>query len=389
MRLQSVVRIRLETHPVSNRILFIFCFLNLNMGISGALGGSQKKFKKWRLFRATDYVSLMWPCFELSRIHGLFPYKVTSGPTIVASKPGYIFSTLMTTVNVIFTGIIMYQIDISGTLEYDSVPGQLQGNCYILLGWTVAMVSYINSAKRMKLLSDLADVSARLPASSYTRMTRLVHAKDILGFLFLVGQAPNIYSTNLPLVLGKILDMYTTLVVYLMDTLYVDCVCVLSACFERINENLLALKESIETEEPHLLRRVYHEQKNPLILMEIRALKKQHNDVSEVVQRLNSVFSLQLVATVTLTFAEITFSLYFYILQLIGSEEINLEKQIWYCYFITSVTYYAVKLASIIWACETAKGQALRTGILVHEVLVDTTDKQVKEEVREWLDGVV
>lgn len=351
------------------------------MGASGAFGTSTKPLKKWRLFKATDYVSLMYPCFELSRIFALFPYKISSGSSIVASKPGYIYATLITGLALALMSFLLYQMDVSHNLQYTSVPGYLQGNCYIVLGCSIAFVSYVYSSRRMQLLCELAELSSRLPSSSFAHVTKIVHAKDILGFFFLIGQLPNLYSEETTVVISKSLAMYITIVVYLVDTLYVDAVIVLRICFERVNDNLIALKDSLGNDDPHLLRRVYHKQKNPLLLLEIRAMKKQHNDISEVVQRLNSTFSLQLVATVTLTFAEITFSLYFYILQTVGFQSIDLKTQIWFSYFITSVTYYSIKMASIVWACETAKAQALKTGIIVHEALIGTTDKQVKEEV--------
>lgn len=83
-----------------------------------------------------------------------------------------------------------------------------------------------------------------------------------------------------------------------------------------------------------------------------------------------------------MTFAEVTFSLYFYILQTIDKKEINLEKQIWYSYFITSIAYYSIKLGLIAWACETAKNEAAEVGIRIHEVVINTTDKDIKNEVK-------
>ncbi|THK32951.1 putative gustatory receptor 28b [Diachasma alloeum] len=341
----------------------------------------QKVEKKWELFRASNYLSLMGPCFELLRIHGLFPYKYNNKGVIVSSKYGWIYATLISVLCIIVNAVVLYMMDISKSLAFDSVPGTLQGNCYMLLAEWIAIVSYILSSKRMRLLRDIASVSASLSALSFRQLSKIIHAKDIMGFLFLMAQATNLYSSKLDLTLSKVINMYATLVVFLMDMLYADCVLVIGECFKNINEKLLTLKTNMEKDEPHLLRRVYHEKRNPMILMEIRGIKSQHNDVSELVHSLNQTFSLQLVATVTLTFAEVTFSLYFYILQRLGKSGINLEKQIWYSYFSTSVTYYTLKLAAIVWACEISKDQAVKTGIIVHEVLIDTVDKQVKEEL--------
>ncbi|XP_011298956.1 uncharacterized protein [Fopius arisanus] len=347
------------------------------MGTSG-----EKSEKRWELFRASNYLSLMWPCFELSRIYGLFPYKFNSKGVIVPSKYGWIYATFISIVNTIFIGVILYLMDISKDLAFDSVPGTLQGNCYLLLAWWVAVVSYLLHSKRMRMLRNFASVSANLSASSFKRLSRIIHGKDIIGFLFLMIQATNLYSSRLDLATSKVVSMYATLLVFFMDMLYADCVLVIGECFKNINEKLLTLKMNMEKDQPHLLRRVYHEKHNPLILMEIRGIKSQHNDVSELVHCLNQTFSLQLVASVTMTFAEVTFSLYFYILQCLGKTGINMEKQIWYSYFSTSVTYYAWKLVVIVWACEMSKDQAVKTGIIVHEVLIDTVDKQVKEELQ-------
>ncbi|XP_063993883.1 uncharacterized protein LOC135171329 [Diachasmimorpha longicaudata] len=342
----------------------------------------QKVERKWELFRASNYLSLMGPCFTLLKIHGLFPYKYNNKGIIVSSRPGWIYATVISMLCLIVIGVILYMMDISKTLAFDSVPGTLQGNCYMLLAEWIAMISYVLSSKRMRLLRDIGNVTSSLSTTSFRQLSRIIHGKDIIGFLFLMAQATNLYSSRFDLTLSKIINMYATLVVFLMDMLYADCVLVIGECFKNINDKLLVLKTNMERDEPHLLRRVFHEKRNPMILMEIRGIKSQHNDVSELVHSLNQTFSLQLVATVTLTFAEVTFSLYFYILQRLGKTGINLEKQIWYSYFSTSVTYYAWKLAAVVWACEVAKDQAVKTGIIVHEVLIDTVDKQVKEELQ-------
>lgn len=337
--------------------------------------------KKWELFSATDYTSLMWPNFELLRLWGLFPYKIDNNNSILASKPGFIYSSIVSSLHVVLLGIILYLIDISKVLEYDSVPGTLQGNCYLLLGWSIEIVSYLQTSRRLKFLQQLDNVATNIPSTEFKKLSKYIHFKDIFGFLFLIVQSANAYSKSLPLFGSKLFSVYTIIVIFLMDTLYINCVLVIGSSFKTINNKLLILKSTIENDEPHLLRRIYHEKQNPFILMKIRDIKYQHNDVCEVINKLNQTFSLQLIATVTLTFAEITFSLYFYILQLLNMKGINLEKQIWFSYFSTGVTYHAVKLAVIILSCEIAKDQAAKTGVIVHEMLIDTVDKHVKDEV--------
>ncbi|GAB1860541.1 Gustatory receptor [Camponotus japonicus] len=338
--------------------------------------------KRWRLFHAMDFQSLMYPCFIFCRILGIFPYKI-SASTFEISRLRYIASTIVLCIFCIYGLTILYEMDISGRIEFAGVPATLQGNCYFLLGGFITIVTYILSGPRMRLLQIILDISSRLPPETYEKLSRLIHAKDILGFIFLIAQAPNCYSANYLDSLVKIFALYIILLVFQMDMLYMNCVCVLKACFKKINDNLANLRELVVNDEPHLLRRIYHEQRNPFLLMELKALKKRHLMVSDAVQLLNVIFSLQLLATIVITFAEITFSLYFYILQREnGVALINLDKQIWYDYYVSSILYFSMKIALIVWACETAKDQALEIGTTVHEVLINTSDKQIKDELQ-------
>lgn len=337
--------------------------------------------KKWRPFRATDFQSLMYPCFIFCRVLGIFPYKINASAFEI-SKPYYVTSTIVIGIVSVYVLAILYQIDISSTLKYEGVPGALQCNCYFVLGGFIAVITYLMSKPRKHLLQTTMEISTKLPPESYQKLSRLIHAKDIFGFFFLLGQTPNCFSESIGDSLLKVLGIYITLLVFQMDMLYMNCVCVLRACFKRINDNLVNLRELVVSDEPHLLRRVYHEQRNPFLLMELKALKKRHLMVSDTVQMLNAIFSLQLLTTIVMTFAEITFSLYFYIVQWQeGVAIIDLQKQIWFAYYITSITYYSIKIAFIVWACDTGKDQALQIGTTVHDVLISTSDKQIKDEV--------
>lgn len=337
--------------------------------------------KKWRPFRATDFQSLMYPCFIFCRILGLFPYKINA-PTFEISRPWYVVSTVILGIVSACGLAVLYQIDVSGMIKYDGVPGGLQCNCYFVLSGFIAIVTYILSKPRMHLLQTTLEISTRLPPESYQKMSRLIHAKDIIGFFFLIGQTSNCFYGTGNEILLKLTAIYITLMVFQMDMLYMNCVCVLKTCFKQINDNLMNLRELVMSDEPHLLRRVYHEQRNPFLLMELKALKKRHLMISDTVQMLNAIFSLQLLATIVMTFAEITFSLYFYIVQWEeGVAIIDLQKQIWFAYYITSVAYYSIKISFIVWACDTGKDQALQIGTTVHDVLISTSDKQIKDEV--------
>ncbi|KAG5330298.1 GR43A protein, partial [Acromyrmex charruanus] len=174
--------------------------------------------------------------------------------------------------------------------------------------------------------------------------------------------------------------IYLTLLMFQMDMMYMNCVCVLKVCFKKINDNLIKVQELVISDKPYLLRRIYHEQKNPLLLMKLKILKKQHLMVSDTVQMLNMIFGLQIIVTIVISFIEITFNLYFYIVVSIAEE----ENWFWYWFFILNVIYYIMKIILIVWACDSGKVQAAKIGITVHDLLNNTNDKQVKNELKQF-----
>jgi hypothetical protein len=343
--------------------------------------GKSKMQRKWRLFHATDFQSLMLPCFTFCRLLGIFPYKINCS-SFEASKPRYILSSIVFGVQCIFFIVKYYQKFIAKKIQYDGVPDALQSNCFMIFSSFIIIVTYILSGPRMRLLQTVMEISLTLPPESYRKLSWIIHTKDIIGFIFLFGQISNCRDISIIYTMSKLLGLYVTLLVFQMDMLYINCVCVLKACFQTINDNLTTLRKQMVNDKPHLFMQIYHEQGNSFLLMRLKTLQKWHLMISNTVKMLNVIFSLQLLATVIMTFVEITFSLYFYTVQLIEKMSIiNLDKQIWYSYIVTSVTYYSTKLALIVWSCETGKNQALRIGTTVHDVLVVTKDMQIKNEV--------
>ncbi|XP_024884357.1 putative gustatory receptor 28a, partial [Temnothorax curvispinosus] len=151
----------------------------------------------------------------------------------------------------------------------------------------------------------------------------------------------------------------------------------------QINDNLANLRELDTKGEPYLLNGTYREQRIPFLLMKIIALKKQHLAISETVQKLKMVFTLQLLSTIVMTFTQITFNLYFYLMQIKGDVSMsNQERQMYDIAFVTVVTYLSTKLMLIVWACETGKNQAMEINSTVHDVFNSTSNQQIKYELQ-------
>ncbi|XP_067206963.1 uncharacterized protein [Linepithema humile] len=340
--------------------------------------------KKWRLFHATDFQSLMLPCFTLCRMLGIFPYKI-SGSSFEASKSRYILSSIALGVFCFFFIGNFYELHITKKIQLNGVPDTLQTDCFCTVGGFITIVTYILSGQRMRLLQTVMKVSSTLPPKTYDRLSRILHAKDIIGFVFLFGQIVNCRDVRIINAMSKMFSLYILLLIFQMDMLYMNCVCVLKACFRKINDNLLNLRKLAINNESHRFMHVYRERENSFLLVKLRMLQKWHLMISDTVQMLNVIFSPQLLATVVMTFTEITFHLYFYAIQLRIVQKmpiVNLDKQIWYSHMSTAIVYYSIKLALIVWSCETGKNEALKIGTTVHDVLVSIKDKQLKDELQ-------
>ncbi|XP_011705663.1 PREDICTED: uncharacterized protein LOC105460874 [Wasmannia auropunctata] len=382
----------------------------------------------------------------------------------------------------------------------DRIPELLEAECFYVLSGFTAIVTYILSGPRMRLLQSMLEISSMLPPKSYKKLSRFIYAKDIIGLFYLAAHAPTYFFIMQMNILIVVYNIYITMMVFQMDMLYINCVCILKACFQRINDNLIHMQEFVTKNEKPVLGLMYHENKNSFVLIKLNALKKQHLMISNTVQMLNMTFSLQLLATIVMTFTEITYNIYLYVqwwqqrrtlssaeityvnllaflmdMQYVNCvcviktcfKEINdnlenlrelltyniprwiyheqrcpfllmrlktLQKQhlmisetvqrlnvifslhllativlvfkqitffvyynivnwqdgtiffklnmIYHMHVISFLIYYFLRIILIVWACETGKNQAIKIGTTIHDVLNITKDEQIKDELK-------
>lgn len=258
------------------------------------------------------------------------------------------------------------------------LPAILCDKFFLVLSSFIMIVTFILTGPRIRLLKIIMKISSRLPTEPYEKLSKLIHTKDIIGFLCLTGITLLCTCTMQIHVLFR---AYVNLVVFQMDMLYMNSVCILKACFKRINDDLAHMREVITNNEPSVPRLICHEQRSSFLIMELKALKKQHLTISDTVQMLNMIFSLQLLATVVMVSSHITFSLYFYTwFWNLSSMGIPMNIKV-HVFFFLQIVYVFIKIALIVWACETGKNEALQIGTSIHDVFNCTTDEQIKDEV--------
>ncbi|KYN32904.1 hypothetical protein ALC56_12720 [Trachymyrmex septentrionalis] len=338
-----------------------------------------KERKRW-LFHATDFQSLMYLNFIFCKILGIFPYKITV-PTFKISKSQYILWTIITSAICIYELIMFYKLNFSGRVRLE-VPKTISYNFHFILGAFGTIVWYVLSGPRMRLLQTIQEISSRLPPESYQKLSKLIHAKDIFSFFFLSCQLLMLLLNSSEMAIDTTFEplrIYIAMIVFQMDMLYMNCVCVLKACFKEINDTLGNLRELMIND---ISKLIYHEQRHSFMLTELKVLKKQYLMVSGTVKILNIIFSLQLLVTIVIVFKQITFFLYFHIVQWQDGLSINLDKQIRNEFFVSYIMYYLIRITLIVWACETGKNQAVKIGTTVHDVLNTISDEQIKYELQ-------
>lgn len=348
--------------------------------IYSATEWSSVRMTSWsikRLFRASNYIEFMWPSFALSQIFGLFPFKITRG-ILLSSISGYVYAASLLTFLSLTSISLAYRINISQTIQYKSLQALLQSDCYLLLGYLFCATSFLCSDYKLQLFKAMSVTSRRVPKSRWNVTARLTHAKDIAGFLFLMAQLPNTLRGDRWDILVKSITTYITLAIYLLDNQFVNCVLATKLTLESLNSELSTIATKAKAKEVRLPR---HDKLNPELLTDIRSMRKNYEDICNVVKITNDAFCLPLIISVALTFAEVTFSLYFYILTSVGAKEINLEKQIWFHYFITSAAYYSSKFLVGVWACENTKDEAQKSKVIVHKILTRINDQELIQEV--------
>jgi len=330
-------------------------------------------WRRWQLF-ATDFQSLMYPNFVFCRILGAFPYKINAS-TFETSKQRYILSTLIICM-VFIAEITIFHGMITKTFNIGGVTKTLDFIFYFMFGGLIAFITYVLNGPRMHILQTILKVSSRVPPESYQELS-----KGILGTFFLLIQGYIYFFRIRQLLIVSVLGTYLNLLIYQMDMQYMNCICVLKACFKRINDYLEHMQKIVVNNESYAPRLICHTQRNQFLLTKLKTLKKQHLTISGTVQMINIIFNLQILATITLTFTEVTFDLYFHLIQWEDGLSIILDDEIRDIFFIMSIGYDFLKIILIAWACETGKNQAFEIGTTVHDVLNRTSDEQIKEEV--------
>ncbi|KYN03754.1 hypothetical protein ALC62_05450 [Cyphomyrmex costatus] len=345
-------------------------------------------WKRQRLFHAMDFQSLMYPCFTICRIFGMFPYKINAS-TYESSKPHYIVSTTVTCVYSVLQLTKIYNIMILISKQnFEQIIKGISGIIYLTLNNVVIIITYMLSSPQMHLLQTMSEISQEVSLESYQKLSRLIHAKDIFGIIFLITQVcttfyqDKLYKLNYISMLMEVFSIYLHMFGFEIIMLYINCVCVLKACFKRINDNLIHVQRLVVNDiKSSTTGLICHIQRNQILLLKLKALKEWHLKVNDTVQMLNTIFGLQLLVIIVRSFTNFTFDVYSDVVR--WQDGVFISFDIHYLDMLSSSTaHYALKITLLVWACQTGKNQAQEISTTVHDVLNNINDEQIKNELQ-------
>nr|XP_034178698.1 uncharacterized protein LOC117603539 [Osmia lignaria] len=333
-----------------------------------------KENKKWKLFHATDFVSLMYPCYFIGNLFGVFPFKCdSSGYTI--SRIRVIYSMIILTTFLIVAFYTGYKNNTTPTILL-TLPKKLHHNVYLIMALSTISLTYGQYKTILRFLQEFKEASSMLAPKDFNDMAIFVHSKDIFVFLFLSSHVFNcVESGNTFVTVRNFYGLFIMLVNFIMDMFHINSACVLKACFMKINEELDKFRKPVAKT---FLR---HKQSTPSLLMKLKNLEGKHLQVTDILQLLNKIFVTQLVLTTVKTFITSTFNLYFWLVRFNGGEKAQKNLLFWYWPYIPPVIYNFLKFVTTIWACETATNKAKQIRTTLHDVLSEATDLSVKREL--------
>ena len=333
---------------------------------------TNKKLKSSSLY-FRSYTSLISPGASINRLMGFLPYKLESSK-LVYSKSYFVFSTISMIIYSICVILSLFQVNFS-SVQLPTLANKLHITLVFLCGPVIFISAYAKNQSMIRVIDGISNVSRVLSSETWHKVATRIVIKDILILTPYMCYVPvTIFYVNF--IFGYIC-WYTFLGVNALISLYTNNVYVLNACFKHINDSLVQVKEILVNDEPHLLRRVYHMQNNPILLTKLRALKKQHLEMSEIVQLLNNTCSMQIEAMLTIMFIDITFNMYNYLSM---RKEMGEVKSL--TLTLGFAIYYIVHVIITVAIVEITRDQMQKTGCDVHRILVHTFDEQVTTEVR-------
>ncbi|XP_076657220.1 uncharacterized protein LOC143361583 [Halictus rubicundus] len=321
----------------------------------------------------SDFVTLMQPYISVISALGYFPYDTKLSSTKLA-KMSFIGSVIkMIHITLLCPFIIYHTKFIEGIWKESSA--MIHMISVYTLGLVGLWATFVSSRSKLHLLRMISTASRVLSCEVYCRTAKWMFTIDIVRVCIFTTFIFDLEG-ELWMLVAISIAIYMFLVATALSTLFINCLYVMYLCFRKMNTSLEKLKMNLATDEPHLLRRVYHSQKNPALLSELKMLRRQHIEFSSIIDAFNEAFGLEIIVIVALTVMDMTFNLYLYLTQNTDDGKIvsPWSRKMMY------VGFSSLALIALAVVCEKVKDQGKDIGSNIHRILVITYDEQISTE---------
>ncbi|XP_068980996.1 uncharacterized protein [Bombus flavifrons] len=203
-----------------------------------------------------------------------------------------------------------------------SIRESIHVNIYVFLDGFMIVVMYLLTDARLLVIQNLSRTSCILSTKDFKDLSKVIHTKDILCFLFLAIHIPNCFKHSIFLTLLNFMSMYIMMANPSLDMLYINCTCILKDCFKEINESIRQLKKLPMNNDIWMQTFVHHRQLSPL-LVELKNLEEKHLEISDGLELLNNMFMIRVIIAAITTFNVATSDIYIYIIYSYGGFPAN------------------------------------------------------------------
>ncbi|XP_076285317.1 uncharacterized protein LOC143211475 [Lasioglossum baleicum] len=340
--------------------------------------GNSESHKEWLLCRAWDFQSLMYPSVFCSKLFGFFPYNYKNNEYVI-SKTRLAFATLLACFHLAFAIYVLYSVNFSDPDV--TILRTETDNFFALLEGSIPVLMILTTYSRWLMLQRLTKVSRILSPQDFNDMAMFLHLTHILNFLYHLSYIPLVYRDKQPVPLTR---RYIQLIIAAASSegmlFYLNCVCVLGACFKKVNESLKRLTESSTNDQSELTEEHESRRQRVMLLMKVKYYEGVHDEISDAVDHLNkSSRSINITVTAA-TFVLVTFDLYTFMQWIFATNGQSIYVYWQYEYFSFVILRFS-RFALLVWVCETAMDHAKEINTTIHDLANHCRDDTVKREV--------
>nr|XP_033335872.1 uncharacterized protein LOC117226037 [Megalopta genalis] len=262
-------------------------------------------------------------------------------------------------------------------------------NFFILLDGSIPLLLFAAPFSMSVMFTKLSKLSHTLCRQDFSDMAKVTYTVCIVNIVFFASMIPLYFWKVLKVPLRRrLINLYLAMSSSTVTFFYLSYVCILGACFKKLNKNLIQLNGPLSGRHKELTEKQLSRRQSIMLLMKVKYYEEVHEEISDAVEYLNTMFRTINIVSATVTFAVVTFDLYNTIAQWYVSDNVTTTRDRMSQVFegLTYVVLRFGKFCIVVWVCETAANYAAEIITTIHDCVSHCADDTIKREVIGQLD---